>query len=129
MPRALVRPTATIPLSPSTAAPNAWSWSPPRSVVAMPLVPKVWSRLPDWSWRVSAKSVAPPVETVRHPAATIPPVGWITTASAWLPRPPTGVDTRPPFPNEVSSPSGTSGVVQCTATSVTFALLTVPLPL
>ena len=82
-----------------------------------PPVPKLVSRLPAASWRVSAKSTPPPC--ARQPAVTMPPSGWITTAS---PCPaPTGVDTRPSLPNVGSSPDGSGGVAQWTATSVTSA--------
>ncbi len=92
--------------------------------MAIPPVPKLVSRLPAASWRVSAKSS--PDAVVRQPAVTMPPLGWITTASPWPP--PTGVDTRPVPPNVRSRPDGTGGVTQCTATSVTDAADTVPRP-
>ena len=87
-------------------------------------VPKLWSRLPAASWRVSAKSL--PAAVVRQPAVTMPPPGWITTASPWPP--PTGVETRPSLPNVRSRPDGVASVSQWTATSVTSALPTVPVP-
>jgi hypothetical protein len=46
----------------------------------MPPEPKFGSRLPDASWRVSAKSV--PVAVPRRPAVTILPSGWMTSCLA-----------------------------------------------
>ena len=64
---------------------------------------------------------------VRHPAVTIAPPGWITTAS---PCPaPTGVETSPLSPNVVSSPDAGGGVTQRTAIAVTFPFPALPLPL
>jgi hypothetical protein len=125
LPAASVRPTATSPPSDNSAASNAWSPAPPRSVVAIPFVPKLVSRVPSGSWRVSAKSDAVPIS--REPAVTMPPLGWITTASP-CPTPQSAVDTRPPLPNVMSRPEGVAIVAQCTAMSLTFAPLTCPVP-
>ena len=96
---------------------NASSVGVPRFVVTMPAVPKPVSRLPLASWRVSAKSM-PPLDT-RRPAVMMPPSLWMSTASA-LPAP-TASDTRPPLPKVGSSPGGSVGGAQWTATSHTLA--------
>ncbi len=96
----------------------------PRFVVTMPPVPKPVSSSPWQSWRVSAKSM-PPLNT-RRPAVTMRPSFWIRTASAFPA--PTGVDTRPPLPNVASSPGGSVGAAQWTATLLTLPW-SVPWPL
>ena len=88
----------------------------PRFVVTMPAVPKFASKPPLASCRVSAKSRAP--LNTRRPAVMMPPSRWMSIASAFPA--PTGVETRPPLPNVESSPSGSVGGAQWTATSPTL---------
>ena len=61
-----------------SAASRALSSLPPKSVMAIPSVPKLVSRLPAGSWRVSAKSRWQVLPIWRGPAVTIPPSGWIS---------------------------------------------------
>ena len=67
-----------------------------------------------------------PPPTARRPAVMIAPSDWMSTASP-LPAP-TGVDTLPSLPNAGSSPGGGAGGAQWTATSVTSAPVTLPVP-
>ena len=93
--------------------------APPRSVVDDPAGAEAGVEV---ARRVVARQreVRCPTPSVRQPAVTMPPLGWITTASPWL-----AADRRRHARRRRRTsgrgPVGTGGVTQCTATSATSA--------
>src|SRR5215471_12516875 len=79
------------------------SSAPAKSVVTLPLAPKVVSSVPLVLYRARAKSKPLFVKRPAAPATTILPSGWTATDPAWSLGPPKSVVTRPAVPKLESS--------------------------